>query len=41
MIELDGAAFGDKRSNYLKHRINQSEACVVVKDNIGDIIGFG
>ncbi|MGE6755506.1 GNAT family N-acetyltransferase [Rossellomorea sp. NPDC071047] len=41
IIELDGAAFGDKRSNYLKHRINQSEAYVVVKDNIGDIIGFG
>ncbi|WP_172655768.1 GNAT family N-acetyltransferase [Rossellomorea aquimaris] len=41
IIELDEAAFGDKRSNFLKHRINQSEACLVVKDKIGDIIGFG
>ncbi|MFC7785489.1 GNAT family N-acetyltransferase [Rossellomorea sp. GCM10028870] len=41
IIELDEDAFGDKRSNFLKHRINQSEECVVVKDYIGNTIGFG
>jgi hypothetical protein len=41
IIELDEAAFGDKRSSFLKHRINQSKDCMVVKDNIGNIIGFG
>lgn len=41
ILNLDKAAFGDKRSNFLKHRINQSEQCLVVKDNKGNIIGFG
>ncbi|WP_306471840.1 GNAT family N-acetyltransferase [Bacillus sp. AFS015802] len=38
MIKLDEAAFGDKRSRFLKHRINQSEQCVVVKDTKGNMI---
>jgi N-acetylglutamate synthase-like GNAT family acetyltransferase len=41
MIELDEEAYGDKRSTFLKHRINQSKDCVMVKDTIGNIIGFG
>ncbi|TFB24081.1 N-acetyltransferase [Filobacillus milosensis] len=41
IINLDKTAFGDKRHNFLKHRINQSEQCLVVKDNKGNIIGFG
>ncbi|MDX8342252.1 GNAT family N-acetyltransferase [Rossellomorea sp. YZS02] len=41
IIKLDEAAFGDQRSNFLKNRINQSEECVVAKDNIGNIVGFG
>ncbi|MCR8848427.1 GNAT family N-acetyltransferase [Rossellomorea sp. SC111] len=41
IVKLDEAAFGDKRSNFLKHRINQSEQCVVVKDKNESMIGFG
>lgn len=40
IINLDEVAFGDKRTNFLKHRINQSEQCLVVKDDKGNIIGF-
>lgn len=41
LIELDSAAFGDKRSKFLLNRINQSKQCLVVKDQTGKIIGFG
>lgn len=41
IIELDSAAFGDKRSKFLLNRINQSKQCLVVRDQTGKIIGFG
>lgn len=41
IIELDSAAFGDKRRNFLLNRINQSKQCLVVRNLKGEIIGFG
>ncbi|KAA0547223.1 GNAT family N-acetyltransferase [Bacillus sp. BGMRC 2118] len=41
IVKLDQAAFGDKRSNFLKHRINQSNQCLVARDKNGNIIGYG
>ncbi|WP_214482227.1 GNAT family N-acetyltransferase [Bacillus sp. SM2101] len=41
IVDLDKAAFGDKRSNFLNNRINQSEQCIVAKDNNGKIMGYG
>ncbi len=41
IIELDSAAFGDKRGNLLLNRINQSKQCLVVRNLKGKIIGFG
>lgn len=41
IVKLDKDAFGDKRSNFLHNRINQSKQCLVVKDNKGNIIGYG
>ncbi|MEH7009790.1 GNAT family N-acetyltransferase [Neobacillus niacini] len=41
IINIDKAAFGDKRSNFLHNRINQSEQCLVVKDKKANIIGYG
>ncbi|MEH7253371.1 GNAT family N-acetyltransferase [Neobacillus niacini] len=41
IIELDWAAFGDKRRKLLLNRINQSKQCLVVKNLKGKIIGFG
>lgn len=41
VIELDGAAFGEKRSIFLRNRIKQSHQCLVVKDENSRIIGFG
>lgn len=41
VIELDGGAFGDKRSLLLRNRIQQSNQCIVVKDENSRIIGFG
>ena len=41
VIELDGGAFGDKRSLFLRNRIQQSNQCIVVKDENSRIIGFG
>jgi predicted GNAT family N-acyltransferase len=41
ILRLDEDAFGDKRSNFLHNRIHQSEKCLVVKDNKGNIIGYG
>lgn len=40
IIELDSAAFGDKRRKFLLNRINQSKKCLVVRDLKGKIIGF-
>jgi ribosomal protein S18 acetylase RimI-like enzyme len=41
IIELDSAAFGDKRRKFLLNRINQSKQCLVVRNLQGKIIGFG
>ncbi|MBG9588369.1 GNAT family N-acetyltransferase [Cytobacillus firmus] len=41
LVNLDGAAFGDKRSVFLRNRISQSKQCLVVKNNNGEIIGYG
>ena len=41
VIELDEGAFGDKRSNFLRNRIQQSNQCIVVKDENSRLIGFG
>ncbi|WP_337955911.1 GNAT family N-acetyltransferase [Bacillus weihaiensis] len=41
ILKLDKDAFGDKRSKFLQNRINQSEKCLVVRDNQANIIGFG
>ncbi|MFT9596511.1 GNAT family N-acetyltransferase [Mesobacillus sp.] len=41
VIELDGVAFGEKRSIFLRNRIQQSHQCLVVKDENSKIIGFG
>jgi ribosomal protein S18 acetylase RimI-like enzyme len=41
IIELDSAAFGDKRRKLLLNRINQSKHCLVVRNLKGKIIGFG
>ncbi|GAB0168459.1 GNAT family N-acetyltransferase [Lysinibacillus sp. CTST325] len=41
IARLDAAAFGDKRSNFLRNRIKQSKHCIVVRDHQANIIGFG
>jgi len=41
IVNLDAAAFGDQRSNFLRNRIKQSKRCIVVKDHHANIIGFG
>jgi N-acetylglutamate synthase-like GNAT family acetyltransferase len=41
ILKLDKVAFGDKRSKFLQNRINQSEQCLVVRDNKANIIGYG
>jgi predicted GNAT family N-acyltransferase len=41
IVELDSAAFGDKRRKFLLNRINQSKQCLVVRNQKGKIIGFG
>jgi predicted GNAT family N-acyltransferase len=40
VIDLDGAAFGDKRSLFLRNRIKQANQCIVVKKD-SRVIGFG
>lgn len=41
LVNMDWAAFGDKRSVFLRNRISQSKECLVVKNNNGEIIGYG
>ncbi|RDI41090.1 GNAT family N-acetyltransferase [Falsibacillus pallidus] len=41
ILKIDEDAFGDRRSRFLKNRIEQSEKCLVVKDNSGTIVGYG
>lgn len=37
IVNLDAAAFGDQRSNFLKYRLKQSRRCIVVKDHHGKL----
>lgn len=41
LVDLDGAAFGDKRSVFLRNRISQSKQCLVARNTNGEIIGYG
>lgn len=41
IVELDLAAFGDNRRKFLLNRIDQSKKCLVVRNPMGKIIGFG
>ncbi|KOS60187.1 GNAT family N-acetyltransferase [Lysinibacillus agricola] len=41
IVSLDAAAFGDKRSKFLRNRIKQSKRCIVMRDHQANIIGFG
>ncbi|WP_161487565.1 hypothetical protein [Paenisporosarcina indica] len=41
IIELDLAAFNDKRRKLLLYKINQSKQCLVVRNLKRKIIGFG
>lgn len=41
IIELDQKAFGDSRRTFLQHRLNQARSCYVLKDNQGNIYGYG
>jgi GNAT superfamily N-acetyltransferase len=41
VLNIDEAAFGDRRSKFLHNRINQSKHCVVAKDLYGKVIGYG
>lgn len=41
IVELDSAAFGDKRRRFLLNRIEQSKLCLVVRNQKGKIIGYG
>jgi len=41
IVCLDAAAFGDRRSNFLRNRIKQAKHCIVVRDHQTNIIGFG
>jgi predicted N-acetyltransferase YhbS len=41
ILQIDAAAFGDKRSVFLRNRISQSKQCLVAKNNNGEIIGYG
>lgn len=41
IVELDLAAFGDNRRKFLLNRIDQSKKCLVVRNEMGKIIGFG
>ncbi|GGI11564.1 GNAT family N-acetyltransferase [Gottfriedia solisilvae] len=40
VVELDKNAFGDSRLEFLKNRIIQSYQSLVLKDEIGSVIGF-
>ena len=35
VLDIDEAAFGDRRSEFLQNRISQSKHCVVAKDHYG------
>ncbi|MDQ0205376.1 GNAT family N-acetyltransferase [Alkalicoccobacillus murimartini] len=41
VVAIDEQAFGDKRECFLDSRIRQSEKCVVLKNNEGEITGYG
>ena len=41
LVKLDAAAFGDSRRIFLRKRIQQSQRCVVVKNQDNQMIGYG
>ena len=41
LIKLDAGAFGDRRELFLRERIQQSQRCVVVKNEHNQLIGYG
>ena len=41
VVELDKNAFGDSRRKFLVNRINQSHQSLVLRDEIGRILGYG
>lgn len=41
LLNLDKGAFGDKRSKFLRTRIQQSKTCLVVRDSNKRVIAFG
>ncbi|MEI4771553.1 hypothetical protein WAX74_18165 [Psychrobacillus sp. FJAT-51614] len=41
VVELDRNAFGDSRRKFLVNRINQSHQCLVLRDEIGKVLGYG
>jgi len=41
LVKLDAVAFGDSRSVFLRKRIQQSQRCVVVKNQHNQMIGYG
>lgn len=41
LVKLDAAAFGDSRRIFLRKRIQQTQRCVVVKNQDNQMIGYG
>ncbi|PEO57781.1 GNAT family N-acetyltransferase [Bacillus wiedmannii] len=41
IIKIDEGAFGTSRNEFLKQRIMQRDQCVVVKDTIENVVGYG
>lgn len=41
VVELDKNAFGDSRRKFLVNRINQSHQSLVLRDELGRILGYG
>lgn len=41
IIQLDAAAFGDQRGQFLMTRINQAEQSLVARNEQGEKVGFG
>ncbi|MET3699880.1 acetyltransferase (GNAT) family protein [Bacillus oleivorans] len=41
VIELDKHAFGDSRGTFLRNRLKQAQQALVLKDESGNVIGFG
>lgn len=40
VVKLDKKAFGDSRREFLLNRMKQSEKSIIIKDEVGNILGF-